>query len=338
MANWTRGPRFAVAGLFLLLAAVGGMVLVKGVRDGFSAPEELVLWPAGAPGAIGGDAADRPSVAVFLPPRWRASGAGMIICPGGAYQLLMTSYEGADIAHWLNSFGVAGFVLSYRIAPRYHYPAPLLDVKRAVRLIRANAGRFGIQADRIGVIGFSAGGHLASAALTHFDAGDPQAGDVVDRISSRPDFGILAYPIITAHSPWTHQQSMQNLLGPDADEKLLDEMSSDLHVTNETAPTFLMHTAEDAAVPVENSLLFYSALRRAHVPGELHIYEEGPHGAGLANGRHGAYWVPSLLGWSVDAERWLRRYWLPRAPISLSPAIRFTPQAYMFWRRREPGR
>ncbi len=322
----------------IVLAAGAGLILLVGVRDGFSAPERIVLWPAGAPGAIGDEAADVPSIAVFLPPRWRASGAGMVICPGGAYKMLMTSYEGTDIARWLNSFGVAGFVLSYRIAPRYHYPAPMLDVQRAVRLIRANAGRFGIRGDRIGVIGFSAGGHLASIALTHFDNGNPHAGDVVDRFSSRPDFGILAYPIITAHPPWTHQPSIENLLGPTPDPALLDEMSTDLGVNSGTPPTFLMHTAEDTAVPVENSLLFYNAMRRAHVPGELHIYQEGPHGAGLANGRHGAYWVPSLLPWSIDAERWLREYWLPNAPVSLSPAIRFSPRTYMFWRKREVGR
>ncbi len=328
----------AGAVLLMLFLAGTGLAVFNGLRDGFSAPEQMLLWPAGAPGALGNDAVDAPSVAVFLPPRWRASGAGMIICPGGAYKLLMTSYEGADIAHWLNSFGVAGFVLSYRLAPRYHYPAPMLDVQRAVRLVRANADRFGVRADRIGVIGFSAGGHLASIALTHFDGGNPHAGDVVDRFSSRPDFGILAYPIITARPPWTHQPSMENLLGPTPDPALLDEMSSDLKVTSETPPTFLMHTAEDAAVPAENSLLFYKAMRKAHVPGELHLYQEGPHGAGLANGRHGAYWVPSLLSWSIDAERWLREYWLPNAPVSLSPAIRFTTRKYVFWRKPEVGR
>ncbi len=337
MGQGRRKLLLALAAL-ILVAAAAGVILLEGVRDGFSAPEQIVLWPAGAPGAMGRDAADVPSVAVFLPPRWRASGAGMIICPGGGYKLLMTSYEGADIAHWLNSFGVAGFVLSYRIAPRYHYPAPLLDVQRALRLIRANSGRLNVRADRIGVIGFSAGGHLASVALTHFDKGDPDASDVVDRFSSRPDFGILAYPVITARPPWTHQPSVENLLGPSPDSAMLDEMSSELRVTSETPPTFVMHTAEDAAVPAENSLLFYNAMRRAHVPGELHIYQEGPHGAGLANGRHGAYWVPSLLSWSIDAERWLREYWLPNAPVSLSPAIRFNPRTYVFWRRREVGR
>src|SRR5271170_711736 len=226
--------RLILAALILLVAVAGGRILLEGVRDGFSAPEQMTLWPGGAPGAIGKDAADRPSIAVFLPPGWRASGAGMIICPGGAYKMLMTSYEGADVAHWLNSFGVAGFVLSYRIAPRYHYPAPLLDVQRAVRQVRANAGRFGVRADRIGVIGFSAGGHLASAALTHFDGGNPRAGDIVDRFSSRPDFAILAYPIITARPPWTHQPSMDNLLGPTPDAALLDEMSSELRVTTDT--------------------------------------------------------------------------------------------------------
>ena len=327
----------AIAAL-ILLAIGAAFVLLEGVRDGISAPEQIALWPGGAPGASGNDAADAPSLAVFLPPGWRASGTGMVICPGGAYRMLMTSYEGADIARWLNSFGVAGFVLSYRIAPRYHYPAPLRDVQRAIRLVRANAGRFGIRADRVGVIGFSAGGHLASLALTHFDTGDTGARDDIDRFSSRPDFGILAYPVITARPPWTHQLSMDNLLGPVPDPELLDEVSSELRVTSETPPTFLMHTAEDAAVPVENSLLFYEAMRRAHVPGELHIYQEGPHGAGLANGRHGAYFVPSLLSWSVDAERWLRRYWLPNRPVSLSPAIRFTPRSYAFWRKPDAVR
>jgi acetyl esterase/lipase len=292
------------------------------VRSGIDSPPIERLWSGSAPGAIGITPDDTPEISVFLPMRWHASGAGMVVCPGGAYKLLMSSYEGEDIARWLNSFGVAAFVLKYRIAPRYRYPAPLLDAKRAVRYVRYNAGRFRIRPDRLGIIGFSAGGHLASTEVTHFDRGDANSTDPVDRVSSRPDFAILAYPIITFHAPWTHAESVHNLLGPDPDPAILDELSNDQHVTPETPPTFLFHTGQDTPVPPENSVLFYAALRKAGVPAELHVYAEGPHGVGLANGHGRAPRVPSLLSWPSRAEEWLESQWLPRRRWSFSRLFR----------------
>lgn len=311
----TRRFSFTVA-----LAAVC-LLLLHLTRSGITCPDEERLWNGPAPLSVGASSEDIPAVAVFLPPHWIAAGAGMIICPGGAYVRRM-SYEGDDIARWLNSFGVAGFVLRYRVAPRYRYPAPLLDAQRAVRYVRAHAGQFAIRPDRVGIIGFSAGGHLASTVITHFDAGQPGADDPVERFSSRPDFAILAYPIITMHEPWTHVESRQNLLGPDADPSLIDQLSSDLHVTRQTPPTFLFHSGEDTAVPPENSILFYSALRKAGVPAELHIYAYGPHGAGLANGHGRAPRVPSLMSWSARAEEWLVRQWTPERRWSFSRLFR----------------
>ena len=271
------------------------------------APEVEKLWTANVPESVGDTEADTPTVEIFPAPNGKGRGAGMLICPGGAYKMLQSTYEGEEIAHWLNSFGVAGFVLKYRIAPRYRYPAPMIDAQRAMRYVRANAARFGVRADRVGIIGFSAGGHLASTVLTHFDQGDKTAADAVERVSSRPDFAILGYPIITLRKPWTHDESVRNLLGSDPAQAMIEELSNELHVTRDTPPTFLFHTNQDTAVPPENSILFYQAMRRAGVPVELHIFEEGPHGVGLADGRAGAPMVQSLRQWPELARRWLEK-------------------------------
>jgi acetyl esterase/lipase len=310
----------------ILMGASGALAIalvgIHFVRGGVSAPSVERLWEGNAPQSVGTSDEDVPSVSVFVPPKWHAAGAGIVICPGGAYKLLMSSYEGDDIARWLNSFGVAAFVLKYRIAPRYHYPAPALDAERAIRYVRHNAARFGIRPDRVGIIGFSAGGHLASTVLTHFNPGAPGSLDPVERESSRPDFGLLAYSIITLRAPWTHTESVQNLLGSNPDPALIDELSNDLHVTSATPPTFLFHTGEDSAVPPENSILFYSALRRAGVSAELHVFSVGPHGVGLANGHGKAPRVPALLGWPLFAEEWLTRQWTPQRRWSFSRLFR----------------
>jgi acetyl esterase/lipase len=309
---------------FCLIVAVAAVALlsIHVARSGVTAPVVEKLWTGDAPGSLGRADADTPTLSVFLPLRWQASGAGMVICPGGAYKLLMSSYEGDDIARWLNSFGVAGFVLKYRIAPRYRYPAPLFDAQRAIRYVRCHAAEFGIRPDRVGIIGFSAGGHLASTVITHFQGGNPSAPDPVDRVSSRPNFAILAYPIVTLRAPWTHPESVHNLLGPNPDPTLVDELSNELHVGPDTPPTFLFHTGQDAAVPPDNSVLFYAALRRAGVPAELHIYAEGPHGVGLANGHGKAPRVPGLLSWPLRAEEWLESQWLPQRRWSFSRLFR----------------
>ncbi|MCS7314875.1 MAG: alpha/beta hydrolase [Bryobacterales bacterium] len=264
-------------------------------------PQTILLWPQGAPGAVGNEDADRPSLTVFLPPAERAVPTGVIVCPGGGYAKLAMDHEGRQVAQWLNSLGVAAFVLKYRHAPRYRHPAPLQDAKRALRIVRARAAGFRIAADRIGVWGFSAGGHLASTLGTHFDDGDPGAADPIERAGCRPDFLVLAYPVITfVEEAIVHKGSRGNLLGDRPDAALLESLSTDKQVTPRTPPTFLFHTHEDRSVPAENSILFYSALRRAGVPAELHIYERGRHGVGLAPED------PVLSSWPARLADWLR--------------------------------
>jgi acetyl esterase/lipase len=244
-------------------------------------PQKILLWPQGAPGAVGNEEKDKPSLTVYLPAEDKANGAAVVVCPGGGYGALAMDHEGKQVAEWLNSIGVAGFVLQYRIAPRYHHPAPLQDAQRAIRTVRARAKEWKVDPNRIGIWGFSAGGHLASTAGTHFDRGHP-AEDVIEEASSRPDFLILAYPVISMEPGVAHMGSRNNLIGKDPDPKLVENLSNEKQVTAETPPTFLFHTDADSGVLPENSVLFYLALRKAKVPAELHIYQRGPHGVGLA--------------------------------------------------------
>ena len=208
-----------------------------------------LLWSGNAPGAVGTDDADKPSLTVYPAPETSAIRTAVIVFPGGGYGTLAMDHEGDQIARWLNSLGIQAFVLQYRIAPRYHYPAPLLDAQRAIRLVRAHAADYRISPGRIGIWGFSAGGHLASTAGTHFDAGDAHAADPIDRASSRPDFMILAYPVISFTTPYTHAGSMHNLLGDNPDPNLVPSLSNETQVTAQTPPTFLFHTNEDNGVP-----------------------------------------------------------------------------------------
>jgi acetyl esterase/lipase len=244
-------------------------------------PELRPLWPDGAPGAKGKDEKDVPGVLVYLPPKDRATGAAVVICPGGGYGFLAMDHEGHQVARWLNSFGVAGVILKYRIAPRYGHPAPLTDAQRALRYTRAHAQAWGVDPARVGILGFSAGGHLASTAGTHFDAGKQDAEDPVDRLSSRPDFLVLLYPVVSFSGPATHSGSRSNLIGKNPDPQLVEHLSNEKQVTARTPPTFLVHTDEDAGVVPENSVLFYLALRKHKVPAELHVFEKGKHGLGL---------------------------------------------------------
>ncbi|MFB3828552.1 MAG: alpha/beta hydrolase [Bryobacteraceae bacterium] len=261
-------------------------------------PKPELLWPGGAPGAVGADDADKPSITPYLPPEDRRVGTAVVVCPGGGYGHLAMDHEGDQIARWLNSLGVAAFVLKYRLAPRYRHPAPLEDARRAIRAVRYRARDFGVEPHRIGIWGFSAGGHLASTAATHFDDGTGEAEDPVERIGSRPDFLILAYPVITFTEPVMHKGSRRNLIGENPDAKLVENLSNERQVTTRTPPTFLFHTNADTGVPPENSVLFYLALRRAGVPAEMHIYERGPHGVGLAatNATLGT-WTGRLADW-----------------------------------------
>lgn len=242
----------------------------------------VLLWPEGAPGALGNTDADQPSLTIYLPDAEQANGTGVVVCPGGGYGHLAVGHEGHEIGEWFKARGVTAFILQYRIAPRYHHPAPLSDAQRAIRLVRARAAEWQLDRKKIGIMGFSAGGHLASTAGTHFDAGQPDAKDPIDRVSCRPDFLILCYPVVSFTTEFTHKGSRDNLLGKDADPKLIEQFSNEKQVNAETPPTFLFHTNEDAGVLPENSVLFYLALRKAKVPAELHIYERGPHGVGLA--------------------------------------------------------
>jgi acetyl esterase/lipase len=275
------------------------LTLALGPAD-TSGPKVELLWPGGAPGAKGDEPADKPSLTVYLPPKEKATGTGVVICPGGGYGFLAVGHEGKEPAEFLNRLGVAAFVLRYRIAPRYRHPAPLQDVQRAVRTVRARAGEWGVEPRRVGVWGFSAGGHLASTAATHFDDGAPGADDPVERQGCRPDFAILAYPVISLKPPYSHGGSRDNLLGKGADEKLVESLSNETRVTAKTPPTFLFHTGEDRGVPPENSVLFYLALRKAGVPAELHVYEKGPHGVGLAPK------APVLSTWPQRLADWMK--------------------------------
>jgi acetyl esterase/lipase len=260
-----------------------------------------LLWPAGAPGAKGQSDDDKPTLTISLPPADKATGAGVVICPGGGYAHLAITYEGFDVGQWLNDHGLAAFVLNYRHRGKgYGHPAPLDDAQRAIRTVRARAAEFGVDPKRIGILGFSAGGHLASTAGTHFGAGEPDAADKIERESSRPDFLILCYPVISFATPYAHQGSKKNLLGENADAKLVEQFSNELQVTPETPPTFLFHTDADTGVPPENSVLFYLALRKAKVPAELHIYEKGPHGVGLGQK------LPAVKTWPDLCIDWMR--------------------------------
>lgn len=263
------------------------------------APKVELLWPNGAPSALGNDESDRPNLTVHLP-QMNGVQSGVVVCPGGGYGMLAVDHEGKQIAEWLNARGVAAFVLRYRLGPRYHHPVELGDAQRALRLVRYRAAEYGIAADRIGIWGFSAGGHLASTAGTHFDSGLPGASEAIDRTSSRPDFMVLCYPVISFITPYAHRGSMRNLLGDDPDPQLAASLSNETQVTPQTPPTFLFHTNSDSGVPAENSVLFYLALRKAGVPAEIHIYERGEHGVGLAP------FDPVLSSWPRRLEAWMK--------------------------------
>lgn len=287
--------------LRLLFSMLFSMALMAGMgyAQAPAMPKAFPLWTGEAPGAQGTAETDIPTLAPYVVPAGRGTGTAVIVCPGGGYGALSMDKEGDQIAKWLNSLGVSAFVLKYRLGPKYHHPVELGDAQRAIRTVRAHAAEYRLLPDRIGIMGFSAGGHLASTAGTHFDAGNAAAADAIDRVSSRPDFLVLCYPVISL-TEFAHQGSRRNLLGENADPKLVESLSNQLQVTAETPQTFLFHTTTDATVPVENSVMFYSALRKAGVPAELHIYQNGPHGVGLAQ-TDGA-----LSSWPARLEEWLR--------------------------------
>lgn len=299
---------------FLLLSLA---FLAAAASRGADDRSVIDLWPEGVPGLKpdggperpleGGRLANvhRPTLTVFAPPAGRANGTAVIICPGGAYMQLSSRREGAVPAQWLNSLGVTALVLKYRMR-EYGHPAPLRDVLRAVRLVRSRAGEFGVRPDRIGVLGFSAGGHLAASSGTLFDAPEGRTGAPLDSVSGRPDFLLLIYPVISLDLPYAHVGSRVSLLGPNPSPDLVRHLSLEHQVSKATPPAFLVQTEEDKTVPMENSIRFYEALRRAGVPAELHLYAKGPHGFGLDPGYGPA------SEWPKRAEAWMRfNGWLP---------------------------
>jgi acetyl esterase/lipase len=261
-------------------------------------PETFPLWPDGAPGALGKEDADRPTVTLFR--ARQPSGASIVVAPGGGYGALASNHEGRQVANYLNAAGITVFVLKYRLGPKYRHPIELGDAQRAIRLVRSRAQEFSIVPDRIGFMGFSAGGHLAATAGTHFDGGNASSSDPIERVSSRPDYLVLAYPVVSFTPAIAHAGSVRNLLGDSPPPALIEELSNEKHVTAQTPPTFLFHTTADAAVPVENSIEFYLAARKAKVPVEMHIFENGPHGVGLAMND------PALSEWPTLLMNWLR--------------------------------
>ncbi|HEY4320412.1 MAG TPA: alpha/beta hydrolase [Gemmatimonadales bacterium] len=267
-----------------------------GAQSAAPRPTPIALWATAASGALGDTPADIPTITVYRPEH--PNGAAIVICPGGGYSAL-ADYEGHDPALWLNKLGITAVVLTYRLGPRYHYPAPFLDAARAVRYTRAHAAEWQLDTARIGIMGFSAGGHLAATLGTHFDSGNPQAADPIDRLSSRPAILVLAYPVISMTDSLMHAGSRLNLLGPNPTADLIHLLSNETQVTAQTPPTFLFATMDDPVVKVQNSVAFADALRRAGVQYELHLYPHGPHGVGLAQDR------PELAGWTLLLEQWL---------------------------------
>ena len=276
---------------------VGAAPVVEGMAPGGTT---MLLWPGGAPGAKGDAEIDKPTLTVYLPSGGDATKTGVVIAPGGGYVHLAMAKEGSDYAWWLNARGVAAFVLKYRLGPKYHYPVELEDAQRAIRMVRAHAAEYGIDPGRVGMWGSSAGGHLTATAGTHFDEGNPGAADVVERQGSRPDFMILAYPVITLEEPDLHRGSKLYLLGENPDAKLVESLSDERQVTKETPPAFLFATTDDKTVPVMNSVMFYAALVKAGVPAEMHLFQHGAHGAGLAAAN------PDLSVWPDLLAKWMR--------------------------------
>lgn len=260
--------------------------------------EKQLLWPEGAPGATGTGQGHEPSLTIYLPEAAKATGTAIVVCPGGGYGGLAIDHEGEQVAQWLIGEGIAAFVLQYRHAPLYGHPYPLMDSQRAVRTVRSGAEKWGVKPDRIGILGFSAGGHLTASTGVLNEAGDPGARDSIDRVSARPDFMVPVYPVITMQDDYTHKGSKKNLLGENPDPALVERYSLERQVNDRTPPTFLIHTTEDQAVPVENAVQLYLAVRKAGVPVEMHIYEKGVHGLGLGGGDAVfATWPGHLIDW-----------------------------------------
>lgn len=261
----------------------------------FAGEKAELLWAEGAPGALGTAASDKPEITVHLAAAEKATGAAVVICPGGGYGGLMMSYEGHDVAKWLNGHGVAGIVLKYRVAPNRH-PSPLLDAQRAIRTVRSRAAEWKLDPAKIGILGFSAGGHVASTAGTHFDAGKADAADPIERVSSRPDFMILVYPVISM-GPKGHGGSRANLLGKEPTPELIELLSNEKQVKEKTPPAFVVHPTNDRVVSVENARMFVAALKEKKVAVEYLETPTGDHGMGVGKGELWAQWQAACVVW-----------------------------------------
>lgn len=295
----------SLLGWVSVAALFGGVAFGQGVASpvavgASNGGKTILLWPDGAPGAKGSEDIDKPSLTVFVAPGENATKTAVVVAPGGGYEHLAWAKEGTDFAQWLNVRGVTAFVLRYRLGPKYHYPVELEDAQRAIRWVRAHAAEYGLASDHVGMLGFSAGGHLTATAGTHFDVGKAGDADVVERQGSKPDFMVLAYPVITFEAPYAHTSSRRYLLGDDPSATLVNLLSDETQVTKETPPTFLFSTTDDKTVPVMNSVMFYSALVRAGVPAEMHLFQHGGHGAGLAAAN------PALSVWPDLLAKWMR--------------------------------
>jgi len=262
--------------------------------------ERIALWPGKAP--IGGGALEEcaKEVEVFLPPADKANGAAIVLCPGGGYIRHVTDREGYPIAQWLNDHGIACIILEYRL-PKVHHAVPLLDANRAIRLTRANASKWKLDPKRIGILGFSAGGHVASSATTHFDFGNPTSTDPIEQHSSRPDFGWLVYPVVTM-GQFTHTGSKTELLGETPSADLVRLYSNELQVSNETPPVFLAHAIDDKPVPIENSRQFVAAMKQHQRPVELLELPTGGHGLNGCKGPLWEQWKAAVLVWSAKQK------------------------------------
>lgn len=263
-----------------------------------NAQNPIRLWEGDAPNANGKEVIDIPTLTPFLASKEKATGAAIVVLPGGGYRNLSDVKEGSAVAEYLNSIGVSAFVLKYRLGPKYGQPNQLLDASRAMRMVRSRAVEWEIDANRIGILGFSAGGHLASTMATHFDSGNPNAKEELEKVSSRPDLQVLIYPVITM-GEFTHKGSKLNLLGSNPSEELIKKYSNELQITKETPPAFIVHGLDDKTVPIENSLQYVQALRKNNVPFEFHLYEKGPHGFGLGGND------PILSTWKDRLAAWL---------------------------------
>ncbi len=268
-----------------------------------SAETIVPLWDGPAPQSHGTTPDDIPTLTVFLPDGATKPTSAIVICPGGGYGGLAFQHEGTNEAAYFQAKGVAAFVLKYRLPVKgYRHPVPMLDAQRAIRLVRSHATDWKIDPAKVGIMGFSAGGHLASTVDTHFDAGDPKAADAVDKQSCRPDFAVLVYPVITFQVPGvTHEGSKKNLLGPNPDPSLVANLSNETQVTAQTPPTLLVHAEDDHGVPIENSRLMLAALQKAGVPSALQEYPHGGHGFGYGHTPDN-----SPAGWLDKAYDWLK--------------------------------